>query len=636
MDAEIEVSAPNHDDVSEPHDPTTTPAATMYLSRVDIRNFRSLQELHVDLQPGLNVLVGRNNTGKTNLLHAVRHALGAAASRGEPIWLDRDDFYRRAADDETERTISITLTFEGLTEHQRAYFFEIVEFNLSDISKSKAIIRFEASWSKAKKNPTVKRSGGPVVSDAPEVPTHILESLPITFLPALRDAEACLAPGYRSRLATLLRDSALRRKGTDRADIEDIYRSANDDLEDQDLIKTTRESLQVTTRSLAGTDFRASAIRASEVEFDKILRTLQVKMDGGPIGGLDANGLGYNNLLYVAVVLEHLKSSGNDEIPLFLVEEPEAHLHPQLTVLLADYLATKTPGRNAPQTIVTTHSPTLAATIPPSRIHVLFTEATSGLLRCNNLLKAGMRVREEDELQRMMDVTKAALYFAKGVILVEGICEALLVPVLAKRLGYDLAQLHISVIPICGVAFRTLAKILGPETLGIPVAIITDADPPVPTSITWKDALPLEEGGRYKLSDRTKKLLEEFTSSHPTVRVEVSKLTLEYDLAEAGDRNALLMAQAWETCFDGTPGTFNTSRVAASGDDRSAKALAAWRGICRAEHTGSKAELAHSLTTRISERDEVGAYKVVFDVPAYIERAIKYVAQAVNDTAVRA
>ena len=47
----------------------------MYLSVVEIKNFRSFETLRIDLQPGLNVLVGRNNTGKTNILQAIRHAV---------------------------------------------------------------------------------------------------------------------------------------------------------------------------------------------------------------------------------------------------------------------------------------------------------------------------------------------------------------------------------------------------------------------------------------------------------------------------------------------------------------------------------------------------------------------------------
>ena len=436
----------------------------MHLSTVEIKNFRSLEELTIKLQPGLNVLVGRNNTGKTNLLKAIRHAVGPSASRVDALWIDEDDFYKSSATDTTDRTISITLTFTDLTETQRAYFYEIVDFDLADLTKSKAVIRFEASWPKGKRA-SIKRTGGSDTSESPEVPTKLLESLPITFLPALRDAEASLAPGYRSRLALLLRDVAKRKGGMMRDAIEKIFEDANKELENQPLIFDTQTSLQSTTKELAGSDHSASAIVAAEVDFVKILRSLQVQMDDSPIGGLNANGLGYNNLLYMAVVLEHLKWPDTDECPLFLVEEPEAHLHPQLTMLLADYLANKTPGKSAPQTIVATHSPTLAASVPPRRIHVLFSDFAKRKTSCNSLANAGMSESEQGDLQRMMDVTRATLYFAKAAILVEGISEAVLVPVLAKRLGYDLAKLHISVIPICGVAFETFRKLLTPDAL---------------------------------------------------------------------------------------------------------------------------------------------------------------------------
>ncbi len=167
----------------------------MHLSLIEIKNFRSLKEIRVELQPGLNVLVGRNNTGKTNLLQAIRHAVGPNGSRGDWLRLDRDDFYKESPQDETERTISITLTFSCLSEAHRAFFYEIVDFDLADLTKSKAIVRFEASWPKKKRRASIKRTGGPMVVESPEVPAELLSSLPITFLPALRDAEGALAPG---------------------------------------------------------------------------------------------------------------------------------------------------------------------------------------------------------------------------------------------------------------------------------------------------------------------------------------------------------------------------------------------------------------------------------------------------------
>lgn len=605
----------------------------MHLAKIEVTNFRSLKHLTANLQPGLNVFVGRNNSGKTNLLDAIRHAIGPAGARGEALWLSRDDFYRTTATNaKPANTISISLTFEALTDAQRAHFYEIVDFNIADLSKSKAILHFEASWPEGKRQATIDRWGGGPSADRTTVSAQILESLSVTFLPALRDAEAALAPGVKSRLALLLRDLIKRAGGTTKTDIENIFRTANKELEAEQLISDVKDSLQKTTMSIAGTDYAPSAVRASGVELDRILRTLRVQMENGPIDDLSANGLGYNNLLYMAVILEHLKVPDADECPLLLVEEPEAHLHPQLTMLLAEYLATQVPAGTTPQTIVTTHSPTLAASIPPSRVHVLFTDAAKKEPRCNSIAKAGMDEAEEMALQRMLDITRATLYFAKGVIFVEGISESLLLPVLAKRLNCDLAKLHVSIIPICGVAFETFKKLLHPDALGIPAVMITDADPPVIEGKTWEEDLPENEQEIFKISDRTIGLMQLF-NKHDTVKVFHSQVTLEYDLADAGDLNAALMTEVWSDCFKGTPGTFNSQRLEAAGSARRDKALCTWRGICRASHSGSKAEFAQRLATRLEQSGKNGKTEVSFEVPKYIKDAIEFVAAAVKNPA---
>ena len=106
-----------------------------------------------------------------------------------------------------------------------------------------------------------------------------------------------------------------------------------------------------------------------------------------------------------------------------------------------------------------------------------------------------------------------------------------------RALGHDLAKSHISVIPICGVAFETFKKLLNLKVLGIPVAIVTDADPPITRKENWENDEPEPEGNAFKLSDRTQNLKDAF-AQHNTVKVFHSELTLEYDLAKAGDENA--------------------------------------------------------------------------------------------------
>lgn len=595
----------------------------MFLSHVEVSNFRSLKHVVLDLQEGLNVIVGRNNTGKSNLFTAIRHAIGPAGARGEAPWITRDDFYKESAQSKSADTISVKLTFEELTEPQRAHFFEIVDFDLKNISKSKAVIYFEATWPEGKRFVSVDRWGGPMTGERTPIPSGILESLPITFLPAMRDAAAGLAPGSKNRLAMLLKDLADRHKTGTKDEITQIFQQANNALEKHDLVNNVRTSLQTSTRTMAGSDYASSVIRATEVAFDRVLRTLRVQMDGGPVEDLSANGLGYNNLLYMAVVLEHLKMSLENDCPLLLVEEPEAHLHPQLTMLLAEYLSKDVPASKAPQTIVSTHSPTLAANVPPSRVHVMYTIGKDKSPCLNSVKNAGMSYREEMALQRMLDITRATLYFAKAAILVEGITETLMLPVLAKLLNVSLSDRHISVIPVCGVAFETLKKLLHPNVLGIPVAIVTDGDPPIEAGKNWEDDTPKASQGHYDISARTTKLINLF-KDHESVKVYHSDVTFEFDLADAGDDNAAVMLTAWSECFEGRPGTFNQNRL----DEaltREQKALCTWRGICRASPSVSKAEFAQRLASYLQPDETSTGSQIRFEVPSYIKAAFDFV-----------
>jgi hypothetical protein len=82
----------------------------MHLSKIRVRNFRNLKDLEVAFSGGLNVNVGENNVGKTNLLEAIRAALGPASFAGDPLRLVKEDRHRNAEGIPDKRMSGMTFT----------------------------------------------------------------------------------------------------------------------------------------------------------------------------------------------------------------------------------------------------------------------------------------------------------------------------------------------------------------------------------------------------------------------------------------------------------------------------------------------------------------------------------------------
>ena len=337
--------------------------------------------------------------------------------------------------------------------------------------------------------------------------------------------------------------------------------------------------------------------------------------------GLDSNGLGYNNLIYIATVLAELQAAKDAPAPLLAVEEPEAHLHPQLQTLLASYLESQA---GKVQTILTTHSPTIAAHVAPRNIAIMH-RGKDRINRVTRIDDCGLSLVEEKQLKRVLDVTRASLLFAQGVILVEGISECLLVPVLATRIGIDLVQCAVAVVPVGGVDFASIGRLFGDRKIEVPLAIITDADPPIENSDkSWKEHSPKLDPttGKPQRSARATKVVADF-GGLSTVCVEVSDVTLEYDLALADAGNALQMFDAWASCYSNNPSQLTRAELekALAADER---ARMFWRAVCRGAPQHGKAELAQALASLL---EELPTTESAFVVPAYIERAIRHAAR---------
>jgi putative ATP-dependent endonuclease of OLD family len=221
-------------------------------------------------------------------------------------------------------------------------------------------------------------------------------------------------------------------------------------------------------------------------------------------------------------------------------------------------------GQNRPvQVILTTHSPNLSSKIALDNLVLMHGRKAYSLGKQHTKLDEG----DYRFLARFLDVTKANLFFARGLLVVEGDAEAILLPALAKLLGRDLTRHGVSVVNVGGVGLGRYARILQrahPEhgTLRVPVACISDMD-------VMPDCAPqilglVEDDDDPKWQDRRRKwrAFRDFGADDETrldrlaawrssrkanddqnVQTFVAEhWTLEYDLAYSGMARELLVA----------------------------------------------------------------------------------------------
>lgn len=552
----------------------------MYISTIRIENFRLFganeDAFQLSLKPGLTAIVGENDAGKTAVVDALRFVLGTRDQ--ESLRLELADFHHPPKG-ERATEITIQLVFAGLTAGDRSTFAEYLTYREDAPSEAVLILTWVARRAETE-GPvrrfmpmewrTGKRADGPLLDAGAR---FLLQA---TYLRPLRDAERAMSAGRGSRLSQILQHTkeikghgvAFDPKASPAPDPTTLSVLGLGDytshlIENSHGVKSTRKKLNedyLQYLSFSGDPLdarvRISGHREDSTRLRQLLEKLEVNLNATELAeGAHSRGLGSNNILFMACELLLLGTEA-DGFPLLLIEEPEAHLHPQRQLRLMAFLqaqaAKARDDGQCIQIIVTTHSSTLASDVKLDNLILIKNGRGYAMAEGQTkLTKTDYRF-----LQRFLDVTKANLFFARGVMIVEGDAENILLPVIAKLIGRDFEEYGVSVVNVGGVGLSRYGRIFmrkKPEHDGemcLPVACVTDMDvmPDCAPVILGKikkgeEIPPLTESKRrwrVKSDFKANELDEKRTrtrnkANEQCVRTFVAnEWTLEYDLAYFG------------------------------------------------------------------------------------------------------
>lgn len=431
----------------------------MRIKSIHIKGFRNFADCKVALDKH-TLIVGENDIGKSNLLHALRLLFDPSLSVRD-FELDDSDFNLATKSSEIVITAKIVDTDEECLKST---------FKAARSDNGTVYVRFEL-----KKNCDYNFLTGPSIEELQETKNrYYIQHLQMEYVSSTRDLSTFLKR-QQTRLLTIAR--AQRTDDEEQAD-QATLTSIQEGI---DLLNDRINNLHYISDSLNVVNERMTALSALNTEHqiqfvagntDAAMLVDNLKLaylsGGAP---LTFGGDGRRNQLYFATWLSKQKlvpDKQREKVVFFAVEEPEAHLHPHQQRRLSEYLSSNLDE----QILMTTHSPQILARFTDGKIVRLTKDAslqTTRALSCSTEADTVL-----DKFGYRLNSITSEVFFSRGVLLVEGPSEVMLYSALSSALGIDLDRLNLSIISVEGVGFKKYIDVC--ISLEVPFVVRTDND----------------------------------------------------------------------------------------------------------------------------------------------------------------
>lgn len=645
----------------------------MHITELRIRNFRNFLKAKFTFRKGVNTLIGENGSGKTNAFYALRLLLDDSLSRNA-TYLRETDFCRGLGN-WRGHWIIISINFEELdpsegcqllkheaghmdgtetgthtlffrpklivrrrlhemgtdgTEHEDflKYLNELTIDDYEPVLTGRATADFldDQIYNQIVGDFTSLTYPDPNDDDLALMGVRISpihQEITCTFAQALRDVISDLR-SYRSNpLLALLRGTESTIQIEDAERITDTVVNLNEEISGLPEIKTIAEGVQNTLHSTVGHTYSPSVSVESALpdRIEKLLQRLTLTVGDDPTstykGEMSEQSLGGANLIYLALkLLEYEVKLSSDRVAHFLlIEEPEAHIHTHIQkTLFENQSARRT------QVIVSTHSTHISSAAKIRSVNILARRREHA-----EVYQPAQGLNEEiaGRVERYLDAVRSTLLFAKGVILVEGEAELVMIPAMIKAVfGLSPDEMGISVIAMESAFFEHVAIVFHNDRIRRRCSIITDLDKSLialPKDPQEDDEKQKHARAAQKAGESRRHLLNNFTQHNPMIRAFFAKYTFEVDFLSSG--NGWEAEKTVDTIYT-VPQKREQLKTALGSEDLSASGEA----ILKLANKAGKGWFALLLSEQLQEKTYI---------PSYILRAIAFAAGHVPPTAIK-